>query len=236
MRRLPDPAGAVLAICGLAFEARLVAGPGVRTLAGGGRAGLAGDIERQVDRGIAAIVSFGLAGALDAALRPGTLIVADAVVATDERYLTDPDWSRLLSARLPRAVAGSIAGVDRIVGDRLGKRALFEQTGAVAVDMESHVAARIATAHGLPFVALRAISDPLVRNLPPAAMIGMREDGRVAVAAVLRSIVRRPQQLPSLLRIAVETRRALGALGEGRRLLGSRLGYADLDQFLLDMV
>ena len=237
MRRLPDPSGDVLAVCGLAFEASLVAGIGVRTLAGGGRSDrLLAGIEREVANGVAAIVSVGLAGALDGALEPGTLVVADAVVATGERHLTDPDWSRLLRARLPDAVHGSIAGVDRIVGDRLGKRTLYEQTGALAVDMESHVAARLATVHGLPFVALRAIADPLGRTLPPAALIAMRDDGRVDLAAVLKSLARRPQQLASLLGIALDTRRALRALGDGHRRLGGRLGYADLDQFLLDMV
>ena len=237
MRRLPDPSGDVLAVCGLAFEARLVAGIGVRTLAGGGRSDrLAIAVEREVASGVAAIVSVGLAGALDGALVPGTLVVADAVLAAGERYLTDPDWSRLLRSRLPGAVHGAIAGVDRIVGDRLGKRTLYEQTGAIAVDMESHVAARLATAHGLPFVALRAIADPLGRALPPAAMIAMRDNGRVDLAAVLKSLARRPQQLGSLLGIALDTRRALRALRDGHRRLGGRLGYADLDQFLLDMV
>ncbi len=35
-----------------------------------------------------------------------------------------------------------------------------------AVDMESHVAARVAARHGLPFAALRVISDPASRSLP----------------------------------------------------------------------
>ena len=43
------------------------------------------------------------------------------------------------------------------------KAALRATTGADAVDMESHIAARYAEQHSLPFAALRVISDPAHR-------------------------------------------------------------------------
>ncbi len=56
----------------------------------------------------------------------------------------------------------------------------------LAVDMESHGAARFAENWGLPFAALRAIADPQHRALPPAAMVGMKPDGSADIKAVLR--------------------------------------------------
>jgi nucleoside phosphorylase len=58
-----------------------------------------------------------------------------------------------------------------------GKRALRAETGALAVDMESHVAARVAARRGLPFAVVRVISDSADEALPPAAQIGMKPDG-----------------------------------------------------------
>src|SRR5262249_3904420 len=96
---------------------------------------------------------------------------------------------------------------------------------AVAVDTESHVAARIAAAHRIPFAACRAVIDPAHSVLPPAAMYGLRHDGTADVLAVLRSVVRQPSQLPALTRTALDARVAAGALRRGRRLLGAGLGF-----------
>lgn len=227
----------VLAVCGLAVEARLASGPGVRTVAGGGDArSLALAIEREVAAGAVAIISYGVAGALIASLAPGALIVADAIISASERLPVDARWARALRDRLPDAITATLAGHDGIVGDPRHKSSLHRSSGASAVDMESHIAARIAAAHGLPFVALRAIADPLARLLPPAASVAMRPGGGIDLPAVLWSIARSPAQLPQLARIARDTQKALGALGRARRLLGDRLGYTDLDQLLVDVV
>ena len=51
---------------------------------------------RLIDEGSDALVSFGLAGGLDPALRPGALIVPCAVIVDDVRYPADPGLSRML--------------------------------------------------------------------------------------------------------------------------------------------
>ncbi|MGI9026892.1 MAG: phosphorylase [Burkholderiaceae bacterium] len=234
----PDHASrTVLAVCGLAVEARLAAGPGVRTLAGGARSrALANAIERELAAGAAAIISFGVAGALTSDLAPGALIVASTIVGDAENFPVDAEWASALLRRLPTAIHAPLAGRDSVVADPESKSRLHIETGASAVDMESHVAACIAAEHGLPFVALRAIADPLARALPQAALIAMRFDGGVDLRAVMQSVARRPHQLPQLLRIALDMRRALSALARGRRLLGDRLGYADLDELLLHVI
>jgi len=227
----------VLAVCGLAAEARLVAGTGVRTVAGGGRAGaLAVAIEREIEAGVDAIVSIGVAGALVPHLKPGALLVADRVVAAGETFEVDAVWAAAMLARIPTAISATLAGSETIVADPFAKARLHDASGASAVDMESQVAARIAKARGLPFAALRAIADPLKRTLPPAATVAMRADGTIDLPAVLWAIATRPSQLPELLRIGSDTRRALRSLGRGCRLLGGGLGYPDLDELSLDVV
>jgi hypothetical protein len=100
-------------------------------------------------------------------------------------------------------------------------------SGAVAVDMESHVAARLAAHYGLPFAALRIIADPAERSLPAAALVGMRPDGSTDIAAVLRALGRRPSDLPALIRTALDARAAFAALHRDRRTLCALFGFAD---------
>ena len=117
--------------------------------------------------------------------------------------------------------------MDNPVADPWGKELLHAQTGAAAVDMESHIAARIAAAYQIPFVACRAIIDSADKPLPPAALVGLRPDGTADVLAVLRSVLQRPSQVPALVRTALDARIARAALRRGCRMLGAGLGFPD---------
>ena len=115
------------------------------------------------------------------------------------------------------------------------KRLLHEQTGAVAVDLESHVAARIAAEYRIPFAAFRIVTDPFDRALPPAAMVATRADGTVDVLAVVRSLIRCPAQFSTLFRLALDSWAARQTLVPSRRFLGPSLGLPDLREHLLDV-
>ena len=222
-------ARSVVAVTGLDFEARIAAGPGVRTLAGGGnRDRLVAALERELAGGMAAIISFGIAGGVAAEASSGMCVVADAVVTRTARWPVDAAWSSAIARATPGAMRGSVAGADAIIASPAEKRALGVATGAIAVDMESHVAAAFAVAHGLPFAVFRVVADPMTQALAPATFRGMRSDGTVNQRAVLGSLLRAPGQLPQLLRNALDARRALRALSRGRRFLGPGLGYPDL--------
>src|SRR5262249_24584414 len=125
---------------------------------------------------------------------------------------------------LPGAVLAEITGADHPIATASDKRRLHDRTGAAAVDMESHIAARIAAAHKIPFAICRTIIDAAHRDLPPAALVGLRDDGTPDVLAVARSLARQPRQLPALTRIAVDAWTARQALRQGRSLLGAALG------------
>ena len=142
-------------------------------------------------------------------------------------------------SRHGRVFTGAIAASDTMVVDAAGKAALHAATGALAVDMESHVAAGFAAEHGLPFAALRVISDGADRALPKAAQAGMKPDGGMDVLAVLIELARDPRQLPALIRTGQEAEVAFRQLALlGRHDLLGRLGVGDLDlgQLPLDVV
>jgi adenosylhomocysteine nucleosidase len=226
----------VVAVTGLEIEARIAAGPGVRTIAAGGDAHrLAAALEHELTLGAHAIISFGIAGGLTAVAAPGTWLVADAVVAHGKRWPVDVAWAAALAERLPGALRGDVAGADTIIAAPADKRALGDANVAIAVDTESHVVAAFASDHGVPFAVFRVIADPVGQALAPAATLGMRADGTVNARAVLGSLVRTPTQLPTLVRNAIAARTAFRALSRGRRLLGPGLSYPDLGELLLDV-
>jgi hypothetical protein len=93
----------------------------------------------------------------------------------------------------------------------------------MAVDMESHIVARSSAEFGLPMVAIRVITDPAVRVLPQAAVAAMRANGTTDIAAMIRSVMKRPRELPALVRTALDAWAARAMLLRGRRLLSPAL-------------
>jgi hopanoid-associated phosphorylase len=224
------PALPVVVVAGMAFEARIAQGngrDGVKAVYAA-RADLLGRaLAEALERGASGVISFGTAGGLAPDLEPGTLIVAQAVDGPFGRVETDPAWSARiletlraspLSERVRRGVEAAVAAP---VTGAAAKAALYRSTrGALAVDMESHMAAAAAAARGLPFAVVRAIVDPAWRSLPKAAMAGLRDDGTTAILPVLRELARDPSQLGGLLRVAADARAARESLAAARRALG----------------
>ncbi|HEX6794360.1 MAG TPA: hypothetical protein VF304_10965 [Casimicrobiaceae bacterium] len=222
--------GFVVAACGLAVEARIAEGPNVRSVAGGVDAKrLAHELVREVARGAKAIISFGIAGALAPGLATGDCIVARGIVIPGGLHRCDDRWIARLSAQLPGARYGDLACADVPLASAASKRALYNETLALAVDTESHVAAEIASMHGLPFAALRVISDTAGRDLPPAACVALKPGGRIDIVAVLHSLAAHPSQWPLLVRTSLDARIAFAALRRGRRRLGGDLCAFDRD-------
>jgi adenosylhomocysteine nucleosidase len=213
-------ARSVIVLVGLAFEARIAAGPGVLVICRGGESPAAETLPAAIHGGCRSIISFGVAGGLAPDLVPGDCIVASAVVDYPALRPTDPLWSGKLLEMIPDACHGPILGVNAVVSDPRDKRRLAELSGAIAVDMESHLVARLAAAHGLSFASVRVVIDPADRMVPPAALLAMAPDGAADVSAMLWEILARPSQLAALMRIAADAYAARAALVRLRRVLG----------------
>ena len=126
-----------------------------------------------------------------------------------------------LAACLPHAHQGAIAGSDAILEDADSKSTLFANSGgALAVDMESHIAARFAAWRRVPLAGLRVISDDAHHALPPAALVAMKPDGGIALGRVIGSLLRHPLQVPGLIRTARGSGKAFRQLLRCRNLCG----------------
>lgn len=216
----------VIVAAGMLAEARIAGrDPCVRAIAGGGDHTFLGRaIEGVLDSNAVGILSFGIAGGLAPDAKPGDIVIASGVAANGKVWKTDSDWSARLAGALPHAQRGLMAGSDIPVAGVAGKAALLIATGAIAVDMESHIAARIAAAHDLPFAILRVVADAASRDLPPAALAGLSPGGAINIAAVLKSLARQPSQLPALLAVSADARTAMSALLGSFRAVNSVLG------------
>src|ERR1700691_3210445 len=203
----------IAAICGLEAEARLLRPLGIDvTVTAGDTARGMEAAERAAVPGGRAQVSFGIAGGIDPALPSGALLLPRSVRSENgEVFSADETLRTALAGALLQAglsfAEGEMLGLDQVAMTRAAKAALFAQSGAVA---------RAAQRAGLPFLVLRAVADPAARELPPAASVGLDAGGRVAFGPVLRSVARSPKQIPGLIAVARDTRRALAVLEAAR--------------------
>jgi adenosylhomocysteine nucleosidase len=225
----------VLIVTGLAQEARIASGPGMTVICSSSDPNQLRALLTVVDPcSVRGVISFGVAGGLDPSLRSGDVVVATEVTAGDTRWLAGSALNEEVIARVAfgrrRVVKGILAGVEEVVSGRSCKAALHLETGAAAVDMESHIAADYATAAGLPFAALRVISDPANRALPALARSVIKPNGEIDLRKVLRGLVRNPRTLHALVSTGIDFNRALRSLRGCRSFLlgGEGLVTADL--------
>ena len=225
----------VLIVTGLVQEARIAAGPGMTVICSSSDPAQLRSLLTVFDpTTIRGVISFGVAGGLDPTLRCGDIVVATEVLAGDARWLAGLALNEELIASVAwgrrRVVRGSLAGAEHVVAARSVKAALRSETGAAAVDMESHIAAAYATKAGLPFAALRVISDPASRALPPLAVAAIKPNGDIDLRKVLRGLARNPMTLRALVSTGIDFNRALKSLRGCRGFLlgGESLVAADI--------
>ena len=205
-------------LCGMVREAEalgdLAHDPRVAVAISGARPDKAEAEARRLARnGCRLLVSWGIAGGLAPAYRPGEIIVPSAVMnSRGERFGLRPD----LVGRKPGPV---MLGLDEVVLSVRAKAALAA-TGAVAVDMETHRVAMVGQEHEIPVIAIRAVADPAGLALPKLAATALGEDGRPKIGSVVLGLLTRPFDLPALLTLKENTDDAITALGAEAAVLG----------------
>ena len=156
--------------------------------------------------GVRGLLSWGIAGGLCPEAAQGALLIP-AEVATPGAgvFAVNPGLG---------GAAGRLYGSNAIIHEPAEKARLGERHGALGVDMESHRLAMAAHADGagLPVFVVRAISDPVHRHLPEATAHAVDHEGRPMIAKVMLALMRRPADLPGMVRAGIDSNRALKAL------------------------
>ena len=169
---------------------------------------------------VSALMTFGLAGALDPALAAGTIMLPGELISRDgARFVTCKAWRERVAASLGSAVStATLLTSARAIETPAEKAAAFRDTGAAAVDMESAAVAEVAAAHGLPFIAVRVIVDTAGDALPPAVVAASRA-GRVEIGRLIAGLVAAPGEIAALIRLTRRYRTAMRSLA----LVGTHL-------------
>jgi adenosylhomocysteine nucleosidase len=145
------------------------------------------------------LVSFGFAGGLGDALRPGALVTATKVVDPNGRTLWEGPALEVEGAE-PAVVCAS----DGVANEAEARRELAKRSGAAVVDMESGVLASTGRLAGV----VRAVSDTGAQ--PVGRLVGAgRPDGGTDWKVVATAFTREP--LKSV-RTARDARKATAAL------------------------
>lgn len=186
-----------------------------------GLSGFAGSLNESVMASAAGLVSLGTAGAIAPNIEPGTLLLPAQVRSLNGvTAQVDAGWHAETYASLQRefsVVTKDILYSEEVVQTR-AKQSLFEQTGAIAVDMESGVVARLAQTADIPFLIVRTVLDPADQGVPPAAIFSVDRRGRLDAMALIRQLATRPFQLTAVIRLAMQFRRAARTLRSAGRI------------------
>src|SRR5271156_1499267 len=181
----------IAVVVGMASEAALI---GQRSdcivIIGAGNAlALSTQLESIIAGGkITAVLSFGICGGIAPDMVVGKLVVCATASNGVSKIDSDIDWTNRLLRVLPTAQLIRFAWSNTAVARLADKAALRRAVGADVVDEETFIAASIATAHKLPWTALRAVSDGPNFELPPAALVALTAAGRDNIGGILSSI------------------------------------------------
>jgi len=170
-----------------------------------------------IAQGATRLISWGCAAALGETLKPGDLVLADTLIDAEGTQINiDSDWLKLTKNRLLttgiKVHTGSLAESSRIVATSKDKKHLHTQTGAIALDMESVAAAKIAQLNNLPFLAIRTIADPVNMDLPQAINHSLNDEGDIVLGKLLLFIALHPAELPGLIKLGLHFNAAKNTL------------------------
>ncbi|MGC4004584.1 MAG: hypothetical protein QM811_16275 [Pirellulales bacterium] len=169
-------------------------------------------------------ISAGFSGGLDPRLKIGDLVWAERTLSPDGRHAI-PDLADVTLAGLSSSVTrATIVQRESIIRLPADKAALFQETAAAAVDMESWSVCEACVAAGRRFLALRVISDTAGEELPidVEALIAPQTTAQRA-GKILGGIFRRPGLVKDLWTLQTNASLASQRLGEALVALIAKL-------------
>jgi len=134
------------------------------------------------------LISSGFAGGLDPALKVGDIVIAGNF----------SDKSLLAGVTISNAIRGTMSTQAQVAETAADKAALFSQTHASAVDMETAVIFELCSQRGIPMISLRGISDSAPDDLPVSFSIWFdAEKQKPRVGALIWELATHPAKIPA---------------------------------------
>ena len=157
-----------------------------------------------------AYICIGLSTALEERIGPGGVVVGESAISPDRSVTYPADASLLSTARAALEDAATFAPLTaslRVAWRSVDKRLIAAHCPAAALDMESFGAAKACAEAGVPFLAVRAISDSLDEDLPVDFNL-FSSGGGMDWPHFFFYIVTHPGVIPPLMRLGRNSRLA----------------------------
>jgi adenosylhomocysteine nucleosidase len=129
-------------------------------------------------------------------------------------FITSAEWRKRVAAGLERFKPvgdGRLLTSKSAISAAAAKAAMFRDTGARAVDMESAAVAHLAALHALPFIAARVIVDTADDSLPESVMRASGS-GELQLWRLVGALALAPTEIAGVLRLARRFRLAQRSL------------------------
>lgn len=162
--------------------------------------------ELLIDKGAKRLISWGCAAALSAELKPGDLILPLSLKPQDQVTLSiENSWLNNTINKLSslNPITGLLAESITIVATTSDKKLIHNQTGAVALDMESIAVAQVAQKNNFPMLVIRCIADSVDMSLPKAVSYALNKQGDVILSKLLWFLLCHPGELPGLIQLGL---------------------------------
>ena len=174
--------------------------------------------EKLLDLNINTLISWGVAGALDATLESGDLIIANSIISGDKNNQTTATWQKELLAfftgKTQKVLNADIYSSREVCATIEDKKMLFEKTKAIAVDMESAAITEMAINNNLDFAVIRSIADKADMAIPDAVLNYTDNLGNPEILKFIGSCLLNPAQIKELLTLAKCYKKALKTLND----------------------
>ena len=169
-----------------------------------------------VKYGAEALLSWGVAGALNSELHSGDLLVVERIQSDTDSFDCSKDWQERLLVELSlgsvSVFSATLYSTDNICATPSDKLQLYEKTRADAVDMESAAIAELATRMEMEFIAVRAVADESVTSIPKAVVKHTDMLGQPKPLSFVLSCLLQPGQIVALILLARAYKKAINTL------------------------
>jgi adenosylhomocysteine nucleosidase len=174
--------------------------------------------EKLLDLNVTALISWGVAGALNTRLESGDLVIANSIISDDKSNQTTANWQKELLAfftgKTQKALNADIYSSKQVCATIEDKKMLYEKTKAIAVDMESAAITETAMNNNLDFVVIRSIADKADMAIPEAVLNYTDNLGNPEILKFVGSCLSKPGQIKELLTLAKCYKKALKTLND----------------------
>lgn len=177
---------------------------------------------------IQVMVSSGFAGSINPGVGVGDLIIGRHVfhspqevfngkIEIDSTHACDASLvsmaSRLSSAGGFKAHCGDVLCVNKVISQAATKKHLGIRTSAICVDMESSIIAARAHEMGIPFVAIRAISDSVDEDMEVNESV-ITKGGNINIPVAAYHLLSNLHHIPDMNRLRSQIKRAKRTLSK----------------------